>query len=86
MKKSDISRRDFMKSSLAASAALAVPTILPGSAWGEDAPSKRVNVALLGCGNIGNYHKNWLVQYPDARVVAVCDAYKSRRTDRKAHV
>ncbi len=80
MKTMNLSRRDFMKGSLAASAALAVPTILPGSAWGEDAPSKRVNVALLGCGNIGNYHKNWLVQYPDAQVVAVCDAYKSRRT------
>ncbi len=75
-----ISRRDFMKSSLAASAVVGMPTIIPSSAFGADAPSNRVNVALIGCGNIGGYHKNWLTQYDDVRIVAVCDAYKSRRT------
>ena len=79
MQKKYVSRRAFIKSGLAASAAFAVPMIVPPSVFGADAPGNRINVALLGCGNIGHYHKNWLNQYPDVRVVAVCDAYTSRR-------
>ena len=44
------------------------------------APSNRVNVAQIGCGNIGgNYHLGILGPMPDVRIVAVADAYKSRR-------
>jgi len=68
-----------MKRGIAVSAAFGIPTIVPSSVFGENAPSNRVNVGLVGCGNIGNYHKNWLKQYPDTRIVAVADAYKSRR-------
>lgn len=79
MRKNNISRRGFIKSGLAVSAALGMPAIVPRTVFGEDAPGNRINVGLIGCGNIGNYHKNWLTQYPDAQVVAVCDAYTSRR-------
>jgi hypothetical protein len=79
MQKKVLSRRDFFKSGLAASAAFRIPTIIPSSVFGAEAPSNRINVGLIGCGNIGNYHKNWLNQYQDVRIVAVCDAYKSRR-------
>ncbi len=80
MQKKTVSRRDFVKSGLVTSAALSIPMIVPRSVLGADAPSKRVNVGLIGCGNIGNYHKNNLNECQDVRVVAVCDAYKSRRT------
>ena len=44
------------------------------------APSNRVNVALIGCGNIGGrYHLGILSPMPDVRIVAVADAYTSRR-------
>lgn len=79
MKKSGISRRGFIKRGIAVSAALGMPAVIPGSAFGANAPSNRVNAALIGCGNIGHYHANWLKQYEDVRIVAVCDAYKSRR-------
>lgn len=79
MKKKTSSRRDFIKSGLAASAALSVPMIVLSSVFGAEAPSNRINVGLIGCGNIGNYHKNNLNECQDVRVVAVCDAYKSRR-------
>lgn len=79
MQHKGISRRAFIKSGLAASAVFTIPTIVPGSVLGADAPGNRINVGLLGCGNIGHYHKNWLNQYEDVRIVAVCDAYKSRR-------
>ncbi len=80
MPKRVISRRDLIKTGLAASAAVGFPLIVPSSVFGANAPSNRVNVGLIGCGNIGNYHKNNLNECPDARVVAVCDAYTSRRT------
>lgn len=75
----EVSRRDFLKKGLSASAVLGIPTIVPSAVFGADAPGNRVNVGLIGCGNIGNYHKNWLIQWDDVRIVAVCDAYKSRR-------
>lgn len=78
MNSNGVSRRDFIKSSLAASTVFSIPTLLPNSVFGADAPGNRINVGLIGCGNIGNYHKNWLTQYADTRIVAVCDAYKSR--------
>ena len=80
MNKKDVSRRDFIKTGLAMSAVVGVPTIVPSTVFGANAPGNRINVGLIGCGNIGNYHKNWLNQYDDVRIVAVCDAYKSRRT------
>jgi len=80
-----VNRRGFIKNSVLASAALSMPTIVPGTAFGENAPSNRISVGQIGCGNIGNYHSNYLGAMEDVRVVAVCDAYKSRR-DAKAAV
>ncbi len=79
MRKNGISRRSFIKRGLAVSAAFGMPAIIPGSAFGANAAGNRVNVGLVGCGNIGHYHKNWLKQWDDVRIVAVCDAYTSRR-------
>ncbi len=74
------SRRTFLKALLSATAA---PCIIPASALGRGgdvAPSSRVNVAQIGCGNIGNnYHIRILSAMPDVRIVAVADVYKSRR-------
>jgi len=85
MQDKHISRRTFIQRTVAASAAVSIPTIVPSTVFGAEAPSNRVNVGQIGCGNIGNYHTNYLNQMPDVRVVAVCDAYKSRR-DAKAAV
>ena len=84
MQKNNISRRHFVKNSVAASVALSMPTIVPIAVFGSNAPSNRVNVGQIGCGNIGNYHTNYLNQMPDVRVVAVCDAYQSRRAAKAA--
>lgn len=63
---------------------MGVPSIVPSSVFGTAAPSNRVNAGLIGCGNIGNYHAGYLKRMEDVRVVAVCDAYKSRRVARAA--
>ena len=75
------SRRSFLKRvATAGGAAFAVPGILTTPVFGAAAPSNRVNVGQIGCGNIAcNYHFNILGGMPDVRIVAVADAYRSRR-------
>ena len=85
MQKRAVSRRDFIKGGIAASAAIGLPTIVPSTVLGAEAPSGRVNVGQIGCGVISNYHTNSLIRMKDVRIVGVCDAYKSRR-ERKAAV
>ncbi|MCF7954194.1 MAG: Gfo/Idh/MocA family oxidoreductase [Phycisphaerae bacterium] len=85
MKKKNISRRELIKSTVAASAVLSVPTIVSSTVFGAGAPSNRVNVGQIGCGSIGNWmHKNNLKKLEDVRVVATCDAFKSRRDEMAA--
>ena len=79
MQKKNLNRRDFIKSTVAASAALSIPTIVPSTVFGANAPSNRINVGVIGCGGISAYHRNHFRKLEDVRVIAVCDAYKSRR-------
>jgi predicted dehydrogenase len=75
-----IGRRAFLKRSLACGAAIAAPHIVTGRVFGAEAPSNRVNVGQIGCGNIGsNYHIPILSGEDDVRIIAVADAYKGRR-------
>ncbi len=76
MKMNLSSRRDFLKWS---SATLAAPLILPGRAWGKDAPSNRVNLALIGAGGRGSGLLNDAVHRPEAQFLAVSDCFKDRR-------
>ena len=83
MQEGTVSRRDLIKGGAAAAAAFALPTIVPSTVLGAAAPSQRVHVGQIGCGSISKYHMNSLIQMKDVRIVAVSDAYKSRR-DRQA--
>ncbi len=69
-------RRDFIKFSAAASAILAVPTIIPACSRGKDghtAPSDRITLAFIGAGNqAGNDVKNFL-QDERVQITGVCD-------------
>jgi len=77
--KKTLARRDFLKRVAASGAAFSVPSILTIPLLGADAPSNRVNVGQIGCGNISNYHLGYLGGMSDVRIVAVADAYKQRR-------
>jgi len=75
-----ISRRNFLKSAVAVSAVFAVPNIVTRPLFGAEAPSNMITVGQIGCGNIGsNYHIPALSGMADVRIIAVADAYKSRR-------
>lgn len=78
----NITRRQFLKGTVAA---IAAPNIVTRPLLGAAAPSNQVTVGLIGCGNIGcNYHMRYLCQMPDVRIVAVADAYRSRREEAAA--
>ena len=82
------SRRKFLKSSvIGASAAFAVPTIVPSSVFGKSAPSNNINVGQIGCGRIARDHDMpGTIQHDVARVIAVSDVDSDRMADGKKRV
>lgn len=75
-------RRDFLRHAGTLAAALAVPSFVPASARGADgwrAPSERINVALIGHGQMGSGHLRVLLGRKDTQVIAVCDVDRIRR-------
>jgi myo-inositol 2-dehydrogenase / D-chiro-inositol 1-dehydrogenase len=73
------SRRRFLKAAVGSVAGLAVfPTIIPARLLGADAPSKKINVAQIGCGRLGRNDLGNVLAEPLARVVAVCDLDSKR--------
>jgi predicted dehydrogenase len=69
-------RRKFFQSICAPAAVSAFPTIVKASALGLNgavAPSNRVVMATIGCGNMGNGHLGSFLKLPEVQVVALCD-------------
>ncbi len=76
-----ISRRSFLKATLAAGAA---PLILPSRLWSaETAANDRINIAQIGVGKQGHYHLPAFIGNSSVQVVAVCDVDGTRRNDGK---
>lgn len=82
-RKQSLSRRDFLKGSLVATAGVVgFPTIIPSQALGADgfvAPSNRLVMGTIGHGGMGNGDMHSLMQFPYVQVVAVCDVDAGRR-------
>ena len=73
---SDKSRRDFLrKSSLVTAGAIIVPSIIPASSIGRNAPSNRINIGMIGTGRqaINANLKNGFLKLGNCRVIAVND-------------
>lgn len=85
-----MSRRDFVKSTLAAGAAASIgfPTIVPSSVFGENAPSKMIQVAQIGCGRIARDFEfpGILKNHKVARFVAISDLDTVRMDDAQKHL
>jgi predicted dehydrogenase len=72
-------RRDFLKLSAGAAAAIGFPTIVPSSVFGETAPSNRINIGAIGVGRISRGHDlPGIWQFDQARIMAVCDLDANR--------
>jgi hypothetical protein len=81
-----ISRRSFLKGATAASVLAGFPTIIPASVLGKDgktAPSNRVNIGIIGCGDRSGVAINYK-NYERSEVVAVCDPIRQSRLEKKA--
>jgi predicted dehydrogenase len=86
-----VSRRNFLKTSVKASAlstiAVGFPSIVPSSVFGKNAPSNRINVGAIGTGRISRVHDMpgvWKTDF--AQIVAVCDLDTKRAAEGKALV
>jgi len=78
-------RRQFLKGSLSAAAAIGFPTIIPARVLGPNAPGNLIQVGQIGCGRIArdSEFKGILRNSDVARYVAVCDLDTVRLADAK---
>jgi myo-inositol 2-dehydrogenase / D-chiro-inositol 1-dehydrogenase len=87
-KKMNMKRREFIEKTSFSIAAIGIPTIVPASVFGKNAPSNRITVGIIGTGrqgvgvnlqgaglNIGGVQARNLgfLEVKEAQVVAVCD-------------
>ncbi len=70
------SRRRFLQSAAAATASIGFPTIVPSSVFGQNAPSNRITMGVVGWGMQGPGNTNAFLAEPDCQVVAACDLDK----------
>lgn len=71
---SAVNRRYFLK---AAGAALVMPAIVPGSVFGQNSPSKRITLGVVGWGMQGPGNTKSFLAEADCQVVAACDLDKN---------
>ena len=84
MKRNKLNRRNFIKKTSATAIAASLPTIVPASVFGKNAPSNRIQVGQIGCGRIARDHDMpGTMQYDNAQLVAVCDVDQNRLKDGK---
>ncbi len=78
-------RRHFIKKTMTGSAAtLVLPTILPSHVFGQTRANGKINVGQIGCGRIARDHDMpGVMQYDNARLIAVCDVDSNRAKDAK---
>jgi len=69
------SRRNFLRST----ATLAMPLFLPASVFGKNAPSNRINLGIIGCGNQSTVDIPEWLKNDDCQIVTVCDVNRASR-------
>ena len=80
------SRRNFIKTAMAAAAAAVSPEIIHAAVLGRNGaipPSDRAAIALISCGDRSGVSIEYK-EYAKSEVVAVCDPIRERRLQKKA--
>jgi len=81
------SRREFLRRSLAAGSAAAIPLIVPSRVLAKDgavAPSERIVLGGIGIGPRGSSVLGPMLAEPDVQFVAICDVRADRRMSVKS--
>jgi predicted dehydrogenase len=78
-------RREFLGTSAAVAAGLAVPFALADDKKKVSA-SDKIRVALIGCGGMGNANLHDFMRVPDFEIVGLCDVDSRRIADTMKHV
>lgn len=79
-----ISRRQFVR---AATAGVALPYIVPASVFGADAPSNKITIGFIGCGDHGiTWNLDAYLKLKAARVLVACDVDGARMRRAKAMI
>ena len=72
--KMPMTRRRMLAGMVSAGAVVGLPSIIPSTVLGKQAPSNRITVGMIGTGRQGiNANLKTLVNMPEVQVVAVCD-------------
>ncbi len=84
-----VSRREFLRRSVALASLVGLPTVVPSSALGlggATAPSNRMTLGCIGMGIQGLGNMRTFRGNRDVQVVAVCDVHETRRLAAKQAV
>ena len=83
-KQMNVTRRNFLKSTVVVGAGVGLPAIVPSSVFGSEAPSERITMGWIGVGGRGSSLLGAFLGLKDARVLAVCDVKKQQRDRAKS--
>lgn len=76
-----ITRRGFLRGGASALAIFTVPSVVPYSVFGSNAPSNRVVIGCVGLGGMGMGNLRGFLNKEGTQIVAVCDVVASGRTE-----
>jgi predicted dehydrogenase len=83
MSKSKVTRRDVLKGAMFGGAAIAMPSIVPASVFGQNAPSNRIRVGCVGLGRMGTGDMYDLIN-SKFEIVSLCDVDHKRMANAKS--
>ncbi len=73
-----MNRRGFLKRLGAGTGMALFPNLLPSRAWGENAPSNRLVLGMVGMGKMMNGHLPSFLPQREVQIVAMCDVESIR--------
>lgn len=86
MKTTNLNRRSFIKKTAATTAGIGAISLLPGASLYGSSPGGTVNIALIGCRNMGFGILKHSLSFDDVKCVAMCDVDSKLLDERAAEV
>lgn len=77
-----VTRRNFLRTSSMMAAGTLIPAAARGSMFQSISPNEQVNVALIGCSNMGWVNLVDFLKQPNVRCVGLCDVNRPLLEDR----